>query len=80
MEDAMNKQWPEWVVSYEFEGSKWGLSIPAPDAKEASRRLRAIGMTGTVDGQLMERIPAYPGIGIYVRLKTAFKNLFRPAL
>jgi hypothetical protein len=73
----MNEQWPEWVVSYEFEGSKWGLSIFAPDAKEAVRRLRAIGMTGTVDGQLMERVPAVPGAGLYVRLKTAFKNLGR---
>lgn len=71
-----DEQWPEWVVQYDFDGSKWGLTVFAPDAVEASRRLRAIGMTGEVHGELMERIPAYPGVGLYVRAKVLLFNLF----
>lgn len=72
-----DEQWPEWVVSYQFEGSKWGLSIFAPTADDARRRLRAIGMTASVDGMLCERIPAILGAGLYIRAKTFLLNLFR---
>lgn len=73
----MDEQWPEFVVSYEFDGKTFGLSIPAKDWTEATRRLRAIGMTGRVDGELMERIPAVFGAGLYVRAKVALMNLLR---
>jgi hypothetical protein len=49
--------WPEWVVEYQFDGSRWGVKIAAPDATEAGRRLRAIGMTGQVLGKLEAELP-----------------------
>lgn len=69
--------WPEFCCSYQFDGDQYSLIIPARDAAEAARRLRAIGMTASVDGELYERIPVFPGSGLYVRAKTALFNLFR---
>lgn len=69
-------RWPEWVCHYTFDGETYGLTIPARDAAEASRRLRAIGMTASVDGELVERVPARLGAGLYVRIKTAWMNLW----
>lgn len=66
----------EWVVSYHFAGTQYGLTIMAQDEIEASARLRAIGMTGTVDGELVMRVPAYPGVGVVLRVITFFRNLF----
>lgn len=72
---ADEKPWPEFCCSYQFEGQPYGFTVPAKDFDEARRRLRAIGMTGWVDGELYERIPATMGAGLYVRAKTFFLNL-----
>ena len=69
-------KWPEWVCTYQYNGNSWGFSIMAPDEAEASRRLRAIGMTATVDGQIVARIPAYPGAGVLPRIIVGIRNLF----
>lgn len=68
-------KWPEWVVSYQFDGSRFGLTIPARDEQEASRRLRAIGMTGQIDGELVMAIPAWPGVGLLLRAIVFVRNL-----
>ena len=73
----MDEEWPEWVVQYDLDGSKWGITVCARNAADASRRLRAIGTTGEVHGQLMERIPVFAGTGLYVRAKVFLRNLFR---
>jgi hypothetical protein len=66
----------EFVCSYHMDGSQWGLTVMAKDFKDASRRLRAIGTTGQVDGELVARIPAYPSVGIGLRIVTFIRNLF----
>ncbi len=73
---AIEKPWPEWCCTYRFEGADYGFTIPARDEDELSRRLRAIGMTARIDGILYERIPVFPGSGLYVRAKTFLFNLF----
>lgn len=50
--------WPRFTCSYRFEGSQWNVTFPARDFDEAERRLRAMGMNGQVDGQLIAEIPA----------------------
>lgn len=47
----------EFVCSYEFDGQQWSLTIFATTHEEAEMKLKAIGK-GTVDGVLVERIPA----------------------
>lgn len=71
-----NTPWPEWVVTYQMDGSKWGVVVVAKDAADASRRLRAIGMTGNVDGELVMTIPAGPGAGILASAICFMRNLF----
>lgn len=68
-------EWPRWVCEYQFEGVAYGLTIPARNEVEARRRVRAIGMTAQVLGQLMEEVPATRvGAGFYVRTKTYLLN------
>jgi hypothetical protein len=72
----MPEQWPEYVVTYKMDGADWGITVIAKDAADASRRLRAIGMTGSVDGELVVTIPAGPCAGILARTVCAVRNLF----
>lgn len=65
----------EFVCSYQFDGAEWGITIHAASEQEASRRMRAIGMTGRVDGELVAVIPAYPGTGLLLRPLIALRNL-----
>ena len=68
--------YPEWVVSYQFGDARYGFTIAAKDSAEAVRRLRAIGTTGTVDGQLYMTVPAVAGAGVFVRVLAFLFNLF----
>lgn len=44
---------PTFCVDYKFGGKTWAITIEAKDEAEAGRRLRAIGMTGVVLGELV---------------------------
>ncbi len=68
------KPWPHWVCTYRFEGTDYGITIPARTRDEAWKRLWAIGNTGTVDGELMGAIPAVPGMGWLVRAVCFMQN------
>lgn len=48
-EDEMRR----FMCSYEFEGAKWGVEIYADTIEEAKRKLRAVGSTGIVDGEVL---------------------------
>lgn len=71
--------WPRWACSYEIDGKPFCLTIPARTHDEAQRRLRAIGMTGKVDGELMAVIPAnvvtLAPLGLAVSLTCWAQNL-----
>jgi hypothetical protein len=64
-------------VSYRYDGKDYGLTIIAKDASDASHRLRAIGMTGNVDGKLVMTIPAGPCGGVLARAICSMRNLVR---
>ena len=49
--------WPTFCCTYNYDGKKWGIDVVAPDLEDAYRRLYYIGH-GTIDGELMARIPA----------------------
>lgn len=46
-----------YTCSYQFGGRRHVIHIRAQDWTDASRRLRAIGMTAQVDGELIAEIP-----------------------
>lgn len=45
-----------YLCEYQFDGGEWGVEIPAASFEEASRRMRAIGMTGQVKGPIAFKI------------------------
>lgn len=51
------------TCSYEFEGRRYAVHIEARDFKEASRRLRAIGMTAQADGIVVAEGTLWPNPG-----------------
>ena len=56
-----------YTCSYKFNGRNHIVHVYADNPLDASRRLRAIGMTGKVDGELVAEMPAGP-IGLMARL------------
>lgn len=52
-----------YTCSYIFKGKRYVVHIEAFDEEEASRRLRAIGMTAQVDGELVYEGYLIPGFG-----------------
>ncbi len=46
------------TCSYPFQGRAFSVHIEATDAAETSRRLRAIGTNGSVDGELIAEFSA----------------------
>lgn len=46
-----------YTCSYPFNDGQHVVLIEAADEAEASRRLRAIGMTAQIDGELVAEIP-----------------------
>ncbi len=47
----------EFTCSYEFDNHSWAVSVFATTHEEAEMKLRAMGQ-GTVDGVVMDKIPA----------------------
>lgn len=48
------------VCTYRYQGRRLGLTIEARSYDEVSAHLRAIGMTGVVNGELIREIDAGP--------------------
>lgn len=61
-ETPMSKQY---VCTYQHEGRDHGVNIFARDEADASRRLRAIGTTARVEGELVAEIPAGNIVGFF---------------
>jgi hypothetical protein len=61
------------LFSYNYEGVQYSLEIPAHSILEARARLNSM-CYAQYDGELMCKIPAIAGAGIFVRLLTWFKN------
>lgn len=55
---AKARKW--FACSYPFQGRVFSVHIEAADLAEASRRLRAIGTNGIIDGELVAEFNAYP--------------------
>jgi hypothetical protein len=49
-----------WECSYERDGDRYGISIPAPTDEAAETALHEAFGNGQVDGELMGTIPAPP--------------------
>lgn len=70
----MTKANREFLFSYRFGGSEWGISIFAADAAEAREKIKAVGLA-RYDGEMVARIPAaILGAGLFVRLLTWWRN------
>lgn len=68
------KQWPDWLVDYPFDGVSFSILVRARTADEARARINAIGNHGVVMGELMATIPATPGSGWFARAFCWWKN------
>jgi hypothetical protein len=54
----MSDSWPKFICTYKHEGAEYCIEFPARDFDDAARRLRSIGCTGTVNGQIRAKILA----------------------
>ena len=66
------------LCRYEHRGAEWGFEVMATDRTDAEARLQAIARTGSVDGQLIMRIPAVVPAAV-PNLITRFANWLRMA-
>lgn len=48
-----DEDWPMFTFSYALDGKFWSFNLPARDFEDAARRVRAIGLSGQVDGRLV---------------------------
>lgn len=70
------KQWPTWLVSYNFDGAQWSMHIVARTAEEAKQRLSTAATWGTVDGELVASVPVHRG-GFLIPAVVWLRNLFK---
>lgn len=63
-----------YLGSYGLDGKQYGFEIEADSFDDARRRLDAIKAWGKIDGELMAKIPAYPGAGLFVRFLCWWRN------
>lgn len=49
-----------YLAGYHFEGKKYGFDFKAASHEEAERHIRAIGLTGWIDGESVGDIPWSP--------------------
>ncbi len=64
----------EYLFTYRFGGSEWGISIFAASAAEAKEKIKAVSLA-RYDGELFAKIPAsVPGSGWLIRLVCWWKN------
>lgn len=73
----INDKWPTWLFSYNLDGSQWSMEVVAPSAEEAKRRLAAAAAWGTLDGELIAKVPVGRG-GILVPLIVLIRNFLHP--
>ena len=76
MEHSYAETFQMFTCSYRYAGKKWSVDFPATSFADAEARLSALHF-GKVDGILGGTIPAYPGVGVYVRVMTRLRNTFR---
>lgn len=64
----------EFLFTYRFKGSEWGISVHAADPVEAREKIKAVALA-RYDGELMARIPAaIPGAGLLTRMIVWWKS------
>jgi hypothetical protein len=52
----MAEKWDSYQCEYQLDGATWGIQVLALSPEDAQRRLRAIGTSGDVRGQVMMNI------------------------
>lgn len=58
----MSDEYKEYCISYQHKGASWGAQVLATSFEDARARVRAIGTTGVVDGDLVMTVPAKFGM------------------
>jgi hypothetical protein len=63
-----------------MDGERYGFTMPAESFEDAERRMRAIRLTGKVDGwpcyTYRTNALTFPFVTVWVFASTAFRNLF----
>lgn len=64
-------EYKTYLISYNFEGQRWGFEILATDKEEALKRLECIRCNGQIDGELVFKIPLFNPLDL---IKKMFKK------
>lgn len=54
------KEWPTYTCPYRYDGKNYTVHVQAESEEDAVKRLRAIGMTAQVDGELVDEGYLFP--------------------
>ena len=65
-----------YLVEYEHQGGRCDVDLWAESYDDAHARMQAIRESGKIIGRLERRLPALPGIGLYVRFVCWWRNLW----
>ena len=75
---AYEKAWPVWGIEYPFQGSKFLINVPAPNASVAFDHLEAAARNGKCVGELKGTVPGdSTGAGLFVRALCIFRTFFK---
>lgn len=76
--------WPAFLIEYRHDGETFGAEIRAPSHEDAQRRLRSIGVSGGVLGEIHLKVTVGPrevhGFGIGLVAGALVAALFFGAL
>jgi hypothetical protein len=69
----MEERYHRYLFSYYHNNSWWSFVIPAPSEEDARERLNKLPLA-RLDGTLEMEIPAFPGVGLFVRFMCWRRN------
>ncbi len=73
----MTDTWKTYGIEYSYSGGMFELEVIARSPDEALDRVKAASDRGTVTGEIIARIPAYPSVVFFVRTFCWLRNWFR---
>lgn len=73
----MSAPFKTYACRYYHDGSWWMLEIMAPDWADAEARVAKLGNL-QLQGEVVAKIPAHIGAGLFVRAITAIRNWLSP--
>lgn len=70
-----NEKWFKYFADFQHDGKTFSFDFYARDNDEAIEMLRSIRTTAIECNQISGEIPAYPGVGIWIKTLCWWRNL-----